>query len=154
MSKRHFLKLFFRDERDFLLHEVRKKDSDRLYDLLSSDRTSYVDFFCYEGMEGRTHAINLQWLQAINYLWEPSAGPSDLLRYEGPTLLKLKNRRVMEFDIYEGGSRLDDFFQALEEGCESAPFPSFVDPDGELFQVSAPEVVWISAPSYLLSEED
>ena len=153
MAKRFFLRMLIRDEREDLIFEVRQADSDRLAELLSNQyEVGDVHFFWFEAVDGRSVIVNLVDLQAVRFLWEPSKGPSDLLRNEGAIQIKLRGRGKLLEEFTEAPEELFDLFTNLELGEGPPAFHSLVDVDGEPLVLNAREVVWIAAPQHLLDE--
>lgn len=154
MAKRYFLRFLLHGEDD-LLFEVRKKDSDRLRDVLSNATKleSLQEFFWFGAVDGVSVILNLSALQAVRFLWEPAECPSGLKRESGGIRIRLRGRQedlLVEHAAYL--DRLYDFFTNLESGPAVVPFPSFIDEDGEFLQLNAREIVWVIAPTHLLDE--
>ena len=150
MATTYFIRFLFRDQSESLLCQVLKNESERL-ELVLNDLNKDL-FFCFDDVQGRTVAVNLEEVQAVQYLWEPVAFGPDILCNDEPVRVKLRGRsEIVESDVgdYE---HLADFFFDLQHGPNSVSHPKFEDEDGEWLQFRATEIVWVSAPAHIINE--
>ena len=155
MAKHYYLRFLLKDESHDLIFPVSKKDSDRIANLLGEmyQPEGRLDFFWFDTTDGKSVIINLNEVQAVRCLWEPSGGPADLVRHEGPVQIKLRGRReLLEDHSYDEAEAIHDLYQFLEMGPDTGTFHSFLDEDGELLFLNEREIVWVMAPLQLLVE--
>ena len=152
MAEQHFLRFALHNETEDLIFEVRKGDSERLEHILKSatfDEDNPTPFY-FHSLDGRAVVINLRQVQAVRFLWEPVAAPSDMVVNEDLILIKLRGR-AETLDVFsEDWDQVFLAFYDLEMGVRA--YPSFLDEDGELLTISARELVWMSAPAHLVEE--
>jgi hypothetical protein len=154
MAKRFYLQFFIRDEEEPLLYEVRKQEADRLEQNLLAEpgSASFVPFFWFECLDGRSVVINLADVQAARILWEPSPGPGDALRDEDGVLeVKLRGRDDRIRALPDELEQVREMFRDMEMGGRA--FVNFMDDDGEMVYITVSEIVWASVPTELLNDE-
>lgn len=150
----HTLRVFIRDREDVCLWRVREKVTERLSELLNQfagGERIRGQAFWFDTIDGRSVALNLGRVQAIQFLWDPAKAPSDMTRSDAPISLCLAKRAPIEFLDAEP-ERLYDFFTELQHGHEVVAFPCFDDEDGERIYVNTLELDYVSAPLSLLEE--
>jgi hypothetical protein len=155
MAKHHYLKIFLRDQPDYMLLPVRDDVVDRLQRLLDGCQSApppKTTFFWFDTTDGKSITLNLRYLQAVHYLWEAAAYAQDDVRSEeGINILFAGRQEPLELNT-DVPEQLYDFFMHLDHGPEVVPYPAFQDEDGETIQVNPHEVVWVTAPKDLLQE--
>jgi hypothetical protein len=133
--------------------EVREHDWSRIQNLFEQglflDETRFVVF---DSLDGRSVGINISDVQCVRYLWNPVELPADLRHNNDPVTVWIRDRAVPVTARADQSDALSAFFLSLESGASYVPFPSFEDEDGELFQVSALEVVMATAPTHEINE--
>lgn len=139
-----------RNYREHLIFEVRRDTSKRLRLVLDDREWNKPGFFHFDTVDGRTVAINLELVQAVRYLWEPSELPPDETRHEGEVLIQFRGSDTPLSTFATCPEQLFDFFFMLEHVPGATSFPAFEDEDGELLQINAHEVVWVVAPTHLI----
>jgi hypothetical protein len=154
MAKRHFLRFLIRNRKDDLIFEVRSQEADRLQQTLDqANGTSHsCEFFWFDTVDGQSVVLNLLYVQAVRFLWEPVRNPPDLKISDGPVRIMLRDRSEPIEEYTEDFDLLYNMFTNLQYGPEIVAFSSFIDGDGELLQLNAKEVLWVVAPTHLLSE--
>lgn len=156
MAKHHYLQFIVKGEDKELTFPVVEKTCTRLQDILDPDTSPRPQFFWFDTLSERSVVINLDDVQGVRYLWE--AWPyvqEELFEEEAEaSVLKLRGRAPLPLGVLEDGEKTKVFCSNLESDPKAQPFPSFVDADGELFQVRASEVVWLDVPAALVAESD
>lgn len=150
MPKRFFLKILMTDEEDDLLLEVRENESERIRRIVSDTVCSPYDGFKWiTAIDGRSYCLNLAYVQAIRFLWEPSEGHPDATTYEGMTLIRMRNRRE-PVETFPEPVNLYGLFRDLESPNDD--FVMFEDEDGEAIGLMPSEVKWVMAPTEQLAQ--
>lgn len=154
MAQTHHIRFLIRNHADDLIVEVRKQESDRLADRLSNSDgdTARDGFFWFDTVDGRSIAINLGDVQAVRFLWDRAALPSDTIRYKGRLSVYLRGRAEPIEDNTEHLEDIHDLFTNLEFGPETVPYPSIIDEDGESIYFDAREIIMVIAPTEMLQE--
>jgi hypothetical protein len=154
MAKQYFLRLLIRDQAEDLVLGVRKDESDRLARILADSQTASneTQFVWLRCLDGKSVAINLAYVQAVRFLWEPVELAPDEVRSEDAVRILFRGRQAPLEDYTEDPDQLFELFNHLELGPDAVAWPKFDDEDGEPLQLNPHEVVWISAPSHLLDE--
>jgi len=152
MAKRYQLVFVVHGHEDPLAFEVRERDSLRLGSILDTAEgdEGEAKFFHFDSIDGGSVAINLGEVQAVRFLWDAAAAPSDLSMYDGPVRVLLRGRSTPLELSTESPAQLFDLYFNLELGSEL--WPKFEDEDGEVIQFNAKQVVWITAPMHLVDE--
>ena len=139
-----------------LTFPVEEKICTRLQDILDPDTSPRPQFFWFDTLSERSVVINLDDVQGVRYLWE--AWPyvhEELPEGEAEaSVLQLRGRAPLPLGVLEDGEEMKVFCSSLETDPKVQPFPSFVDADGELFQVRASEVVWLELPASLVVDSN
>lgn len=91
-------------------------------------------------------------MQAVRFLWNSAVGATDSIRDEGMIQLLFRGREKPVEAYSESPDQIYDLFTNLQHGPDVVAYPRFEDEDGELFQLNPLELVWISAPTHLLTE--
>ncbi len=156
MAKHHYLQFIVRGEDKELTFPVDEKTCTRLQHILDPDTSPQPQFFWFDTLSERSVIINLDDVQGVRYLWEAwPYVPEELSEEEaGASVLKLRGRAPLPLGVLEDGNEMQLFCSILETDPKVQPFPSFVDADGELFQVRASEVVWLDVPAALVADSD
>jgi len=156
MAKTHHIRFLIRNQADDLIVEVRKQEADRLAERLDNGVGEVVrsGFFWFDTVDGRSIAINLEDVQAVRFLWDVAALPSDTVRYDGQLSVYLRGRAAPIEDNTEHLEDVHDLFTNLEFGPETVPYPSLIDEDGELIYFDAREVVMVVAPAHMLQDAE
>jgi len=156
--KKYTIWLFFRGQADYA-YEVSQDDYERLAGWLNNP-DDMGRFFWFSSSNGYNIAINLDYLQAVRFLWDPDYEAlgighviDDVERTEksGITVSLVNQTDFLHLNS-QNPDRVYDFFTELEYGYKTIPYPSFIDEDGESIYISSKELVWISAPSSMLEE--
>jgi hypothetical protein len=152
MAKQYFLSVFIRNETERLNLEVRKEESDRVESVLTGlpDDYSGSDHIEFETVSGDTYRVCTSDVQAVRVLWEPSAGPQDLVRSQHGVRIKFRQRQEVLEVACSSFVNVFDFFNDLD--LNPFRFVSYLDEDGEPLLVAKDEIVWISAPTHWISE--
>lgn len=154
MAKTHFFKFILKGYTKDLVTEVRESDINRLKEILFNYEVRAVnfDYFWFHSINGRSYAINLSYVQAVSYLWEPVDAPPDTMRDEGAIELYFAGKQ--EPLIIDGADKdtLYDLFYDLELKSAKMSCPLLIDDDGEEIQFFAREIVYVTAPSHMISE--
>ncbi|WP_375577519.1 hypothetical protein [Paracidovorax oryzae] len=156
MAKHHYLQFIVRGENKELTFPVEEKTCTRLQDILDPDTSPRPQFFWFDTLSERSVVINLDDVQGVRYLWEAWPYVHEEL-HEGEaeaSMLKLRGRELLPLGVLEGGADMQLFCSTLETDPKVQPYPSFVDSDGELFQVRAGEVVWLDVPAALVADSE
>ncbi|MDT0137745.1 hypothetical protein [Acidovorax sp. PRC11] len=156
MAKHHYLQFIVRGDDKELTFPVEEKTCTRLQHILDPDTSPRPQFFWFDTLSERSVVINLDDVQGVRYLWE--AWPyvhEELPEGEAEaSVLKLRGRAPLLLGMLEDGNEIQLFCSSLEADPKVQPFPSFVDADGELFQVRASEVVWLDLPASLVVDSN
>jgi hypothetical protein len=154
MAKTHHIRFLIRNQANDLIVEVRKREADRLMERLQDGVGEAVrsGFFWFDTVDGRSIVINLEDVQAVRFLWDMAALPSDTVRYDGQLSIYLRGRAAPISDSTEHLEDVYDLFTNLQHGPDTVPYPSIVDEDGELIYFDAREVVMVVAPAHMLQE--
>ena len=153
MAKIHSLKLLLRSIEQPLILNVIEEECDRLKSVLATltiDESS-IAFFNLSTLDGKLYSINLRYLQAVNYLWEPSPLALDRIRYEGAIEVHLMNRESPVETYTETPSEVYDFFCGLELDS-GLSFLGFTDNDGELLYFQCNEIIYAMTPEHIYKE--
>ncbi|WP_300674962.1 hypothetical protein [Desulfoluna sp.] len=149
------LKLYLATVEEPVFVNLREKEKDRFTSILSlfGEDGDSSGFFVSDTIDGKCIGVNIQLIQAVNILWEPTVTLDDLTHYDGPIRLLLKNRaEAIETDT-ETPDELHEFFTMIDLGPEvSGFFAGFTDLDGEELLINTDELVYIEAPSSLIDE--
>lgn len=156
MPKHHYLQFIVRGEAQELTFPVEDKTCTRLQHILDPDTSPRPQFFWFDTLSERSVVINLEDVQGVRYLWEAwPYVPEELPEGEAEaSILMLRGRAPLPLSVLEDGSEMQLFCSILETDPKAQPFPSFVDADGELFQVRASEVVWLDMPASLVADSE
>lgn len=156
MAKNYSIHFLIRDRENGkgITLPVRKGEQDRLRSILDgySGDTNRLGFVWLDAIDGRSVAINLKYVQAVRYLWEPSSAPPDAVRFEGQVSIYLCGRAEPLVEGVADPVGLYDFFSNLQYGADIVAFPHFEDVDGETIQFNASEIMWVVAPKIVLDE--
>lgn len=152
MAETHFLRFTIAHQKDDLIFEVRKRESDRLQERLNNLTDPKSEFFWFNSIDGLSVILNMGDVQAVRFLWDAVAAAPDFRRSESRIEIQLRGRSNILEEYTEDPDRLFDLFTNLQHGPDVVAFPQFLDVDGEQLQLNAAEVVWITAPTHLLDE--
>lgn len=156
MAKHYYLQFIVRGDDKELTFPVEEKTCTRLQHILDPDTSPRPQFFWFDTLSKRSVIINLDDVQGVRYLWEAWAYVQEELPEEEAeaSVLKLRGRAPLLLGVLEDVNEMQLFCSTLETDPKVQPFPTFVDADGELFQVRASEVVWLDLPSSLVADSD
>ena len=96
MAEQHYLRFLIRDQAEDLVCEVRKDESDRLASILADAGTASKEtrFFWFRCLDGTSIAINLAYVQAVRFLWDPATLPPDAIRSEEVVRILFRGRQA------------------------------------------------------------
>jgi len=150
------LKLYLASVEEPMFIKLRKKEKERFNSTLSicgMDGDASATFFVCDTIDGKCVAVNMAQIQAVNILWEPTTCYEDLMHYDGPIKIIIKNRKEVMESYTDNPDELYEFYTILDLGPhEVGTFAGFTDMDGELLQLNMHELVYIEAPSSLTDE--
>jgi len=154
MAKHYYLQFIVRGDDKELTFPVEEKTCTRLQHILDPDTSPRPQFFWFDTLSARSVIINLDDVQGVRYLWEawPYVHEEQLEGETEGSVLKLRDKVPLPLGVLEDGEEMKVFCSSLETDPKVQPFPSFVDADGELFQVRASEVVWLEVPKSLWTD--
>ena len=153
MPKQYLVSFLVKGFPETVEFEVREHDWSRIQTLF--EQGQFLDearFIVFDSLDGRSVGISILDVQCVRYLWNPVELPADLKHNDDPVTVWIRNRAVPITARADQPDALSAFFLSLESGASCVRFPGFEDEDGELFQVSALEVVMATAPAYEINE--
>ena len=152
LAKRYFLRFLIRGYAEDLIFEVRRSESERIERNFDRADGPLDSFLWFSAVDGHDVAINPAYIQGVRFLWDAAKGVEDSKADESPLRIYLRDRAAPLEEMTDEPSSLVDFFTVLEHGPGVVAFPGFIDEDGEVFQLNAAEIVWVSASSLEIAE--
>lgn len=134
---------------------LRKEEKDRFTSTLLQfgEGVETEGFFVSDTVNGKTIAINLSNIQAVNILWEPATSEKDQPLNDGPITIYLKNRKEPMESYTDSPDELHEFFSSLDLGPEvSGFFAGFLDSEGEELLFNTKELLYMEAPTCVVDE--
>ena len=109
-------------------------------------------FFLFCSVQGKSIALNLSEVQGFRFLQDTATDEQIATVDDGTIRIYLRGRTkpMEEFTAFE--DEVFDLYTNLEHGPQVVPFPRFRDDDGEVLQLNAREIIWVSAQTSLLED--
>lgn len=135
---------------DDLIFQVREPEAERLKRVLAGD--DFEDcFFWFDTIDGRSVVINTEHLQGVRYLWDFMPSPPDVRIDESHELhIALVGKELLSESPSEDPKDMYTLFWELELGGMKTV--TFIDVDGEPFTLIPRQIVYLSAPKYVIDE--
>lgn len=153
--KKYSLRFIFHGHPDRIF-VVTKKEADRLEHWLLNP-SKEVGLFLFSASNGLSVAVNLKFVQAVQFLWDTDFGSMEIAVEDSeqekmPECVSVclhGKEKLLEL----GSEDLDQvflFFMSLERPVDVVQYAYFDDEDGETIYINKNQIVWLSAPNSMI----
>jgi len=140
---------------DPLYLQVRESDVNEIKEKIEWINNDFYngEFIWFRTINERDIAINLKYLQAVNYQWDPI---EDKFIYDRESdygiEIKFKNRNKLLTLRTDDYLDLYYFYSSIRFGTSSGEWEGFRDENGEYWNFNVSDIVYIDSPSKYLEE--